>query len=204
MKKAFLTSVVLAFALTAHANKKKAETPLTLNVDAAASEMKWVGSKITGSSHSGTVKIKSGRVEMKGNEILGGIFEIDMTSVTNTDLADSPKDMQKLVGHLLSDDFFSAKKFPTATFVIKSAKAVQNGPFTHEITGDLTIKGVTQSVTFPAVINSKGEMAEATASFEIDRTKWGIRYGSGQFFKNLGDRTINDQIKFDLKVVAKK
>lgn len=181
--------------------------PDYFKVDLAASTVKWTGSKITGSSHDGLVKLKAGQVEVSHGMLNGGNFEIDMNSITNDDLKDSPKDQAKLVGHLKSDDFFDTKKFPTALFKITSVKPLtpaKAGDPTHEITGDLTLKGKTLPTTFQAIVTLKEAAAEASATLKIDRTKWDIRYGSGKFFTNLGDRVIKDEFTMDLKLVAAK
>ena len=187
--------------------EKGVSTNCTLKVDQKNSWLKWVGSKITGASHNGTVALKSGTIEVSADSIKSGVFEIDMASISNEDLKAKPKDSAKLVGHLKSEDFFSVEKHPTATFKITSVKPLANaaaGQPTHEIAGDLTIKGKANPVSFPATISLKNEKAEATANFAIDRTKWDVRYGSKKFFDNLGDKVIHDDIRLELKLNAVK
>lgn len=195
--KAILVSLVFAVSSAAFA------APTVMTVDTAASEVKWTGSKVIGSSHNGAVKIKSGTVQMDGKKLTGGEFVIDMNSIANSDLTDA-KDNAKLVGHLKSDDFFGVKNHPTATFKITAAKESKKKGQTHDVTGDLTIKGITKSVTVPATVTTEKDMATATATFNVDRTMFDVRFGSKNFFENLaGDRVINNDIKFDVKVVAK-
>ncbi len=215
IKNSFLALALVAFAGQAHAADKKAAktaAPVTgaavMKLDPAASVIKWEGSKkLVKSAHYGTVQLKAGEVQMTGDALTGGTFEIDMASIHSEDLANAPKDKAKLEGHLKNDDFFAVDKHPTATFRItnvKPLKAAKIGEPTHEITGDLTIKGKTNSVTFPAVVASVAGKTEAKAKIVIDRTKWDVRYGSGKFFDNLGDKVINDDIKFDVSLVANK
>ncbi|NER12331.1 YceI family protein [Leptobacterium flavescens] len=158
-------------------------------IKADKSKITWKGYKVTG-SHEGTIALKSGFFNFDGDKLVGGEFEVDMTSLTSTDL--SGKYQANLNGHLKSDDFFGVENFPTAKLVIKKAKA--NGKNSYKVTGDLTIKGKTNPIAFDlSVYGSK-----ATASLKVDRAKYDIRYGSGSFFDNLGDKTIYDE--FDLVV----
>ncbi|WP_335966185.1 YceI family protein [Galbibacter sp. PAP.153] len=161
----------------------------TKKVDIEKSEVTWKGYKVTG-SHEGTVALKSGELEFNGETLTGGNFAVDMTTIGSTDLSGDYKG--KLDGHLKSDDFFGVEKFPTATLKITNAKA--NGKNSYEVTGDLTIKGKTNPVTFTMSVYEN----KANATLKIDRAKYDVRYGSGSFFDNLGDKTIYDE--FDLVV----
>ncbi|MFA9188645.1 YceI family protein [Flavobacterium sp. FBOR7N2.3] len=164
----------------------------TKKIDVKASTIKWVGKKVTG-EHSGTVNFKNGAVVLKGNKLVGGTFTVDMTSLTATDLTGEYQ--QKLDGHLKADDFFGTDKFPTATLVIKKIGAKAKD--IYAVTADLTIKGITKPVNFDITV--KGNTA--TTAFKVDRTKYDIKYGSGNFFEGLGDKTINDE--FELAVALK-
>ncbi|HPU23382.1 MAG TPA: YceI family protein [Candidatus Kapabacteria bacterium] len=170
------------------------------NANTKESVIRWEGRKLIG-GHWGDVLIKSGNLEFKNNKLSGGSFVIDMNSIVVLDL-DENGGKSKLEGHLRSDDFFSVDKYPTSEFVITNVKDRKNNKY--EITGDLTIKGITHSIKFPATINIKNNRLEARAEFKIDRTKWDIRYGSGKFFDNLGDRMIRDDIIFKVKLIANK
>lgn len=170
------------------------------NANTKESVIRWEGRKLFG-GHWGDVLIKSGNLEFKNNKLSGGSFVIDMNSIVVLDL-DENGGKSKLEGHLRSDDFFSVDKYPTSEFVITNVKDRKNNKY--EITGDLTIKGITHSIKFPATINIKNNRLEARAEFKIDRTKWDIRYGSGKFFDNLGDRMIRDDIIFKVKLIANK
>ncbi|MFL5728973.1 MAG: YceI family protein [Cytophagaceae bacterium] len=169
-------------------------------VNADKSTITWTGKKVSG-SHTGAVKISSGSISVNGDKVTAGTFDIDMTSISNTDMSDAGY-REKLVGHLKSDDFFGTEKFPKATFVLSSATSKGNG--NYDVTGKLTIKGITNDVTFPATIKADGKSLNATAQITVDRTKYGIKYGSGSFFDNLGDKAIDNNFTLDVKLVAAK
>lgn len=158
----------------------------TTKIDAAKSSIKWVGKKVTG-SHDGTVNFKEGSLTWKRKALTGGSFVIDMTSINVTDLK-AGQGKEKLEGHLKNEDFFGTDKYPTATLKFTKVAAKSAGVYT--VTGDLTIKGITKPVTFDLKVSGK----TATAHFNIDRTKYDIRYGSNSFF-NLGDKAINDEFE---------
>lgn len=162
-------------------------------IDTTASTVQWTGKKVTG-SHSGSIKLKNGTLKIENGELVGGNFTIDMTSITNSDLSGDQK--ANLEGHLKSGDFFGVDKYPTATFEI--TQAVPQGPGKYKVVGDITIKGTTEEVQFSATLEETKEQYIAKAEFAIDRSKFNVRYGSGSFFDNLGDKTIYDE--FDLKV----
>ncbi|MCC9071343.1 YceI family protein [Flavobacterium sp. F-65] len=164
----------------------------TKKVDVKTSTVKWVGKKVTG-EHSGTVNLKDGALVFKGKKLAGGTFTVDMTSINATDL--SGEYQGKLNGHLKADDFFGTEKFPTAKLVFKTIGAKATDVYT--VTADLTIKGITKPVTFDITVNGN----TATTAFKVDRTKYDIKYNSGNFFENLGDKTINDD--FELAVALK-
>ena len=185
---------------TAVANEKKgAKKPVAYKVDASKSVVKWHAKKVTG-EHFGTVNLTSGALNLDGSKISGGTFEIDMTSIKCTDLTDAGYNA-KLVGHLKSDDFFSVEKNPKAKFVIKK---VEGSGANYNITGDMTIKGITQSITFPATVKADASGVTATAKITLDRSKWDVRYGSKTFFPTIGDKMINDDFAIDLTLAAAK
>jgi polyisoprenoid-binding protein YceI len=167
-----------------------APAPGKNSVDVKKSKVMWKAYKVTG-EHQGFINIKSGNLEFDSKGVLkGGMFEMDMTSITCTDLTGEMNG--KLVGHLKSDDFFGVEKFNTSKLVIKSVKKQKGN--TYEITADVTIKGKTNPLTFTADVTNN----TAKATFKIDRSLYDVRYGSGKFFENLGDKTIYDN--FDLEV----
>jgi polyisoprenoid-binding protein YceI len=188
MKKTiFSIALALVFGFTATANNPIDDEKVQVNV--SESTVTWKGYKVTG-SHEGTIKLKSGHLEMDGDKLTGGEFVVDMTTIENSDLDGESKG--KLEGHLKSDDFFGVEKHPTASLVFTSAKPFNKNSYT--VTGDLTIKGITKPVTLVVSIFE----GKATATVKIDRAEFDVRYGSGSFFDNLGDKAIYDE--FDLVV----
>ncbi len=167
-------------------------------IDTASSSIKWTGKKVTG-KHNGSIKIQSGELKVVNNVITGGTITIDMQSIKNDDLTDKESN-QKLIGHLKSPDFFDVEKHPTATFEIVRLDA---GKAEKEevVTGKLTLKGKSDEISVPVKITHHDNELTAKGTTVIDRTKWDIRYGSGKFFENLGDKAIYDEvdIEFDLK-----
>ncbi|MEN1786057.1 MAG: YceI family protein [Bacteroidota bacterium] len=158
-------------------------------VNAEKSKVTWKAYKVTG-SHMGTVALQSGSLMFDGATLTGGEFTVNMTTINTTDLEGEYKD--KLDGHLKSDDFFGIAKYPKATLVFTDVKA--SGKNSYAVTGDLTIKGITKSITFDMSIYG----SKATATLKVDRAEYNVRYGSGSFFDNLGDKVIYDE--FDLVV----
>ncbi|KAB2841394.1 YceI family protein [bacterium] len=172
----------------------------TYQLDVQQSQIEWVGKKLTG-QHNGLVTLKGGQVTLDGQKVTGGDFKIDMKSIKVLDLTD-PGANQKLTNHLNSDDFFSTAAHPESIFKITSVKDLGGGK--AEITGDLTIKGITKPVTFPAELSFQGDKIKATGTLKLDRTLWNIRYGSGKFFQGLGDKLIYDEFELKLNLYAKK
>lgn len=164
----------------------------TKKIDVSKSTINWVGKKVTG-KHSGTVNFKDGALAFKKSKLVGGTFNVDMTSLTATDLTGEYQD--KLNGHLKSEDFFGTEKFQTSTLIIKKITAKSKNIYT--ITADLTIKGKTNPVVFDLAVNGN----TATTKFKVDRTKYDIKYGSGSFFDNLGDKAISDEFELEVKLV---
>jgi polyisoprenoid-binding protein YceI len=189
-----LMVVVAAFALAFN-------TPVeSKKVDTAASVIVWKGYKVTG-SHYGKVAVKSGNLEFNNGNLTGGNFEIDMKSITCDDLQGGGAD--KLVGHLKSDDFFGTDKFPTAKFAI--TKVVSRGtPGAYKIEGNLTVKNTTKPIKFLADLKEEGGKTVATTKITIDRSDYDVRFGSGSFFDNLGDKTIYDEFDLEVKLVVSK
>jgi polyisoprenoid-binding protein YceI len=201
MKNTFLTGV---FALAALALVAFTAPKDTYKINTSASSIGWVGKKVTG-QHNGTVKVSGGSLEVVNGKITGGEFSIDMNSIVCEDLKDAGTNA-KLIGHLKSDDFFSTANYPTATFKIKNAYpgAVKDGKQTYKIVGNLTIKGITKHVEFDAETKTEGNKMMAVAAFKIDRSKWDIKYGSGSFFDDLGDKMIYDDIELTVNAVFEK
>ena len=187
MKRNILSlALALVFGSTAIAGPVKGEKK---EVKTDASKVTWKAYKVTG-SHTGTIGLKSGALMFDDGKLTGGEFTVDMTTINTTDLQGDYK--AKLDGHLHSDDFFSTASNPTSSLVFTKVKA--SGKNSYKVTGDLTIKGITKPVTFDMSIYG----SKATATLKVDRAQYNVKYGSGSFFENLGDKTIYDE--FDLVV----
>jgi len=155
------------------------------------SALTWVGSKVTG-SHEGTIKLKSGYLTLDNNDLVGGEFVIDMTTIVCTDL--SGKGKAGIESHLKSDDFFGVDKFPTASLTILDVK--KKGLGQYQVNANITIKGMTQEIMFDAEIKEKS----AKAKLVIDRTEFGIIYKSGNFFEELADKAIYDEFEMSIEL----
>lgn len=163
------------------------------------STVAWTGKKPTG-EHTGGLKITSGEIVFENGAMAGGNFEIDMNSITCTDIADPEKNAD-LVGHLKEEDFFSADKFSTATLVVLSS--AKTGENLYEAKANLTIKGITNEISFPVTIEMVNGAVKAGADISFDRTKWDIKYKSKTVFPDLGDKFIFDDVNVKVMLVAK-
>ncbi|MFT7072893.1 YceI family protein [Patiriisocius sp. Uisw_017] len=186
--KTILKSLVI---LTAALGTVAFTNTISKKINVQNSTIEWKGKKVLG-SHTGTIKLKEGHLEMEGQQLTGGMFVVDMTTINVTDLEGESKG--KLEGHLKSDDFFGIAEYPTATFTITTTQKMAGR---YELTGNMTIKGHTEEIKMDMEVGSDF----ASASFKVDRTKYGVQYGSGSFFDGLGDRAISDN--FELNVMLK-
>jgi len=169
------------------------------NVDVTASVLNWEGSKPTG-AHNGTVALKSGGLLVEAGTLTQGVFVVDMNSITNTDMAGS-NGAAKLEGHLKASDFFDVAVYPTAKFVITS---VVDTDGKLAVTGNLTIKNTTKSITIPATIaTAEGITTFKSETFTIDRTDFGVVYASKKLDAALKDKFINDLMEISFNVVTK-
>ena len=182
---------------------ERPENAVVKSIDMARSSVAWIGSKVTG-KHDGTIGLSSGELYLVDNQIVGGNIVIDMTQIVVLDIED-PGSNARLKGHLESDDFFSVATYPEATFemanIVKRENVVRGNP-NYTISGNLTIKGITHGVTFPAHVQLENGVMTARADFDLDRTMWDVRFGSGRFFDNLGDNLIHDNFNIKLDIVA--
>jgi polyisoprenoid-binding protein YceI len=198
MKNIFLTislAVITAFSFASKPHIDK------VSVNTENSTIKWIGSKVA-SSHEGTVNIQRGILMINHGTLVGGQFIIDMNSILCSDMEGRRK--QRLEMHLKNEDFFDVEQFPLATINITNAIKEKGGGNSYKIVATLTIKGITHPVAFDANVTINGLNFLATAKIEIDRTKWDIKYGSGSFFENLGDKMILDEIQFDVYLLSVK
>ena len=166
---------------------------------AAQSNIDWTGRKITG-AHNGVIAIKEGTLVLNEGKLTSGKFVIDTTSIKILDITD-PATNAQFAGHLASEDFFASEQYPDALLIITSAKQKENNTYT--IHGDLTIKSITHPVAFDAVVNVNGDQLMATGKLVIDRTKYGMKFRSGNFFKGLGDTLIYNDFDLNVSITAK-
>lgn len=167
------------------------------------STLQWMGKPLVGGGHEGTINFSSGSITTTAaGDITQGEFVLDMNTIKNTDM--KPDDGGNgLEEHLKAEDFFSVAKYPRANFsILKVIPESKTGDVQQvKFLGLLTLKRITNMITFPATITRKGETANIKAEITIDRTKWDIIYNSKTFFANLKDGFISDEIKIvvDLK-----
>jgi len=193
---------------TTEATEVKEAAGQSYTVITDASKVMWEGTKVTG-AHNGTVNIANGEVVMDGAKLTGGSFTIDMKSLEVLDLKDEGKG--KLETHLKgsgeegTDDFFNVNKYPTAKFeMTKATQLTGNEDANYIVNGNLTIKDVTKQISFRAMVQKAGDVINVTTpKFTIDRTEWGIKYGSATFFDGIKDKAINDNMGITIKLMAK-
>ena len=203
---AILSSIAIAFfAFKKQEVELKQEVTVSINIedlnniDTSVSVLNWKGSKPTG-SHDGTVALKSGGLLVEAGEITKGVFVVDMNTITNVDMAGS-NGAGKIEGHLKAPDFFDVALYPTAKFVITSVKKNKDK---LAVTGNLTIKKTTKSITIPATMLTKnGITTFKSETFNVDRTDFGVTYASKSIFAALKDKFINDLMEFSFVVVTK-
>jgi polyisoprenoid-binding protein YceI len=171
-----------------------ASAQVKMTADTQKTTLQWLGEKVMG-QHTGTINLKDGWLTWNNNQIVSGEFNIDMAS-----LKDSESN-QMLEKHLKSDDFFGVEKFPTAKLVLTGSDSFEKG--TATVRGTLTIKSVTNPIEFKAFYQKKDEGSWFFTNIVIDRTKYNIRYGSGSFFDNLGDKAIYDEFKVKVNLLVK-
>jgi len=207
MKKMVLVSAALiAFAScdnasnTTEAGDAAAATGATLSVDAAASSVNWEGAKLTETVHTGAISLTEGSLSVKEGKLEAGSFTLDMNSITSTDLTDTAM-ANKLVGHLKSADFFLTDSFPTAKFEITSVAAATS-PDSAQISGNLTIKGVTNGISFPAKVAVSDSTVDASARITFNSNDWGITWGGSKTDKSIMDMLKNNLIKDEISLTV--
>lgn len=196
----FLAAALLNVAVIAGSGEKE-----TYTVNTEKSSIFWTGKKVTG-EHTGTLAIKSGSVMVENGMPVAATFDIDMNSIVCTDLKDEGTN-QKLVGHLKSADFFGVEDHPMGKFVATSFTPIEGAKdreANYKIKGTLTLKGISEEIEFEGLIAMKGSALVSNGSAEFDRAKYDIRYGSGSFFEDLGDKTIYDEVGLTFVLSATK
>jgi polyisoprenoid-binding protein YceI/rhodanese-related sulfurtransferase len=176
----------------------------TYVIDVEQSALYWVGRSLAG-RHSGRIDLAGGELRLAQGTIVVGSLTIAMETIKNLDLTD-PAYNALLISHLKSDDFFHVSRFPTAAFEFTADTPIPDatpGTPNHQVSGMLTIKGISMPVVFPALIAPRADGGiSAQAHFDIDRTQWGVLYGSGKLFEKLGIHLVNDIITLELQLVA--
>ena len=163
------------------------------------SELKWIGEELSTDTHSGALVLKKGKIDVNENGVIHGEVEIDMTTITVSDM--QGKWGKKLEGHLKSPDFFGVEKHPNAFITFQSDEnPIKNNQI--NLTGKLTIKDITHPITFTAELLDIKPSIIAKANLSFDRSKYDVRFRSGKFFENLGDKLILDVIEVDVLLVT--
>jgi len=192
---AFITLLIF-LSFVSVAQKNSAEKT---DIDLKLSKLEWTGKKL-GGEHYGEIQLSSGHLTFTKNKLTGGAFEMDMASITCVDITDQ-KSNKRLVDHLKSEDFFSAARFPKSTFII--TKVESKSTTEYLVTGDLTIKGKTNPITFMAKVNATNNETIAEATLVFDRSKFDVKFGSQSFFENLGDKLVYDDVVMTVKLVLR-
>lgn len=166
-------------------------------LDIVNSTIAWNAQKRVGAKHHGTVAAQEGAFVAEQGQIVGGTIFVDMNTIADLDLTDE-KFNTMLVNHLKSEDFFAIETYPSATFTISSVTKIDAG--TYDVTGNMTMKGKEQEISFPAIFVNTETGMQVTGTATLDRTLWDVRFGSDKFFDNLGDGLIEDEftLTFDL------
>ena len=202
MKKLF-TFLMLIILASCNTNPNQASTQQAqgvatvdniYNVETAQSQITWTGREVSTSYHYGTLDFVSGNFEISNGAIVNGEFIVDMTSINNQDMEGDSK--ARLEGHLKSDDFFSVESYPTATISINSSELISDGKW--NVSADLSIKGFTHPVNFEMISSEDGW----SANLVFDRSKYDVRFRSGSFFENLGDKLIYDDIELSINLTT--
>ncbi len=175
-----LTSIVFSYSQSLTANQTQCL-------------IRWYGEELTGKTHFGNLSFKEGQIELQDGLIIGGTFVVNMTSLSVEDLTGGAK--ARLEGHLRSDDFFSVDKYPEATLNITQKAKVEGD--VQKLYGELTIKGIKHPVDFTIIL---GDKKTAIANLTFDRSKYNVRFRSGSFFENLGDKLILDDIRMEVSL----
>ena len=190
----FSSIILLSFTSSMHGDG-------TYKIDVSGSKIEWIGKKFSG-EHSGDLSFKSGQIVMGGHGLKASKFVMDMPTIKCTDL--SGESAEDLESHLKNDDFFSTEKFPTATIELISAAAIPTDKTGNNFSlkANLTIKGITNEISFPAKVIILNKKVEVTAKVVFDRTKWDIKYKSKTIFPDIGDKFIYDDIALNISIVA--
>jgi polyisoprenoid-binding protein YceI len=164
------------------------------------STIEWTGKKLTG-EHYGEITLRRGELIFSKEKLIGGTFEMDMSSIICTDITDA-KSNKRLIDHLKSEDFFSVNRFPSSQFAIVSVEVKSANEY--YVTGNLTIKGKASPVSFPVKLRNDNNQIIADATITFDRSKYDVKFGSQSFYENLGDKLVYDDVDISIKMTLRK
>ena len=165
-------------------------------INASSSIIAWIGSNVVGKTHKGTISLKEGYIDTRDSKLTGGSFIIDMGTMKDNDGS------EMLIKHLSSQDFFNMPSYPESKLMITGVEPDSDRPGYYLAKADLTIKDKTNPISFDIILEGEGESIITKAKFSIDRTLWDVRYGSGKFFQDLGDKMIKDEISYDVNLIT--
>ena len=186
-----------ALILTSLADNNEGTT--RYKVDAAASAITWHATRVTG-EHMGTVGLLNGYMSVEDGELIAANVIANMEAIECTNLQGEWG--EKLLGHLVSEDFFHVSEHKTSAFSLRELTATPEGEATHSVTGNFTIRGISKSVTFPADVTEKDGTLSIQGEVVLDRSQFDVKYGSGSFFDNLGDNLIHDNFTVGFNLIA--
>ena len=161
------------------------------------SSIKWTGRELSTKSHYGSLQMKNGSLTVNTDGTVNGMIKIDMTTIDCEDLQGRSK--ASLERHLRSDDFFSVESHPIATLTFKSEGGIGAGN-KLAFNGDLEIKGISHPISFESEVKSVDPKVNALVDMTFDRSKYNVRFRSGTFFQNLGDKLIYDDIEISVDI----
>jgi rhodanese-related sulfurtransferase len=174
-------------------------------VDGAASRLEWMGRNLNG-RHYGTIAVSGGEVGVKNGVLAGGSITLDMSSIADQDLKDEGYNSM-LVRHLKSDDFFDVANYPSAVYAIDGSELLPEASacsLVYQVKGSLEMKGVRKDLPLTAeVVPQTDGQLKARVLCDLDRTRWGVLYGSGKFFEKLGMHLVNEIVTVELFLVAR-
>ena len=210
LKKFLIPAILILFIVSCEkSSKKKINTSLpkpTLSLssgdyvmDNDNSSIKWTGRELSTKSHYGSLQMKNGSLTVNTDGTVNGIIKIDMTTIDCEDLQGRSK--ASLERHLRSDDFFSVESHPIATLTFKSEGGIGAGN-KLAFNGDLEIKGISHPISFESEVKSVDPKVTALVDMTFDRSKYNVRFRSGTFFQNLGDKLIYDDIEITVDIIT--
>ena len=208
LKKFLIPAILILFIVSCEkSSKKKINTSLpkpTLSLssgdyvmDNDNSSIKWTGKELSTKSHYGSLQMKNGSLTVNTDGTVNGIIKIDMTTIDCEDLQGRSK--ASLERHLRSDDFFSVESHPIATLTFKSEGGIGAGN-KLAFNGDLEIKGISHPISFESEVKNVDPKVSALVNMTFDRSKYNVRFRSGTFFQNLGDKLIYDDIEISVDI----